>query len=401
MKRVELGFSKGSKLLNLLERANRSLRELLSAIEVRAPGKVQPLQQPAGVLQLLPNFAWTKRHVAALFTMLQDSWNCSCQANHTFMLGLEITKIAASFGTDWSSPFRLYITFSHKDGVSNLYNLEIVHHITKAANLIEIQSVCFILSHSRPETLLGYIGNDVDGYYILRLASKRVIMRKSDYYTPVGLSERLLPSSGEHLRLSRQQRYNMGSIFLTSLLQFSTTPFLEDDLRKERIFLLPENNRSGIDHPYLDFTPVFEKHLAQRKLETVKVSTVETVAVRSLRNLAILLLELLFGETIESQELREKYLGPDGKPREYTDYMTARDWAAYADEEDPALASVIKCCLSCTFGERADWKNRKFVRAVYTSAVQPWEKQAEKLAGKTVHPIRSQVEENSELPEYL
>ena len=94
----------------------------------------------------------------------------------------------------------------------------------------------------------------------------------------------------------------------------------------------------------------------------------------SLSNLGILLLELLFNQPVESQEFRNLYLGQDGKPHEQTNYMTALHWSDMVWEEEPELESVVKCCISCIFEEKADWGNRKFVQAVWVRVCEPLER---------------------------
>jgi hypothetical protein len=83
-------------------------------------------------------------------------------------------------------------------------------------------------------------------------------------------------------------------------------------------------------------------------------------------------------QAVEDQPIWKQYLGQDGKPHEFTDFMTARDWAESVGAQEPAWEDIIKCCISCIFAEKADWKNKKFTVAVYESAVEPLEKMAMK-----------------------
>jgi len=98
------------------------------------------------------------------------------------------------------------------------------------------------------------------------------------------------------------------------------------------------------------------------------------IARSSLSNLGILLLELCFGQPIEGQAFRNIYLGPDDKPHNSTDYMTALYWAEMVCEEDPALEHIVKRCMFSMFEEKADWENKRFIQAVYVSVVEPLEK---------------------------
>jgi len=89
-----------------------------------------------------------------------------------------------------------------------------------------------------------------------------------------------------------------------------------------------------------------------------------------------LLLELCFGQAIESKEdLQRRYLRPGEAPNETSNFLTARDWIELVPDEvsDEALYSAIKCCVLCSFDQKADWGNERFVQAVYASVVQPLE----------------------------
>jgi hypothetical protein len=57
-----------------------------------------------------------------------------------------------------------------------------------------------------------------------------------------------------------------------------------------------------------------------------------------------ILIRTCFGQSIESQPTRKLYLGPDGKPHNVTDYMTALSWADLVCGEDPALEHIVKRC---------------------------------------------------------
>ena len=48
--------------------------------------------------------------------------------------------------------------------------------------------------------------------------------------------------------------------------------------------------------------------------------------------------------------------------------------AEFIDQEEPAFEQIIKCCVFCIFDEKADWENKKFTQAVYTSVVAPLDK---------------------------
>jgi len=163
-------------------------------------------------------------------------------------------------------------------------------------------------------------------------------------------------------------------------------------LEKKNIYFYRQGSQVLIDYPYIKHSFPSTKTSASQNAAhdptaaTTTAATNQTPLTRfkarnSLSNLGILLLELCFGQPIEDQQLRKFYLGPDGKPHEGTDYMTARDWAEMVCEEEPALEQIIKCCISCIFEEKADWENKKFVQAVWASVCEPLERVVGKWDG--------------------
>lgn len=183
----------------------------------------------------------------------------------------------------------------------------------------KIDNLCYVISCANPTSdCLGYLTDGAQEHEVHQLTSD--ILVEGQY---VSLEDLL--SGTVCGRLSRQQRYRLALTLASSLLQLQTTPWLSGKMNKRNIFFYRHGIKVIVEHPYI-------KHSFQssKDVDMASSSTVDRLAVRnSLSNLGILLLELCFGQTIETQELRKPYLGPDGKPGEYTDYMTARDWVSF------------------------------------------------------------------------
>ena len=236
-----------------------------------------------------------------------------------------------------------------------------------------IEDLCSALFSTRTETLyLGYIADNSDEnerYHEIRaIKGSRA---NSQPGLPISLQSLLAGENG--LRLSRQERYRIASVLATSTLQLQTTPWMTDKLDKSHIYFYHQNSRVLVDDPYIvHFFPSKGSH--NTASEPLKPAAGTRFADReSLSNLGILLLELCFGQPIESQEIRKRHLGFDGKPHSGTDYMTARDWTEMVFEEDPAFEHIIRCCVYCIFEEKPDWKSKSFTQAVYTRVVEPLE----------------------------
>ncbi|KAE9366234.1 hypothetical protein N431DRAFT_351599 [Stipitochalara longipes BDJ] len=236
---------------------------------------------------------------------------------------------------------------------------------------VEIKDLCLRLSAKEPCHSLGYICDEKQRQHMLRPAQLDEL-RVGDF-SYISLASLLQGQSD--LRLTRHERYKVASILASSLLQLQSTPWLAEKMEKNNIFFCKQDNKVFVDRPYIRHSFPSLKS-CQPCLNSIAQPSLPPgfMARNSLSNLGILLLELCFGQPIENQTFRNIYLGPDGKPHNSTDYMTALYWADMVCEEDPALEHVVKCCVFCIFEEKADWNNKKFIQAVYVSVVEPLEK---------------------------
>jgi hypothetical protein len=101
-------------------------------------------------------------------------------------------------------------------------------------------------------------------------------------------------------------------------------------------------------------------------------STAKTKA--TLLALGIMLLELLFCDTLERQPFRADYLGSGGQPNDMTDFCTAMKWQKRVEQDfGDKLAHAIDNCIKCAFEPVADLSSLAFVQAVWTTVVKPLE----------------------------
>jgi hypothetical protein len=86
----------------------------------------------------------------------------------------------------------------------------------------------------------------------------------------------------------------------------------------------------------------------------------------------VMILELVFGHSIEKCRFRRDYYGKDGKPNDQTDVSTARKWATKVLGESGAnIADVVRRCLDCSFGPRPIFSDVRFREAVYDGVIKP------------------------------
>lgn len=178
------------------------------------------------------------------------------------------------------------------------------------------------------------------------------------------------------MTLTRYERFTLAAILASSLLQLQTTPWLSETWSKKDILFLQDGEnprRPIIEHPYVAEHFV-SSNLSQRvEPPAHKSPTAMDSCTKSIVALGIMLLELCFGEKLEDQPIRKKYL-QDGKPNDYTDLCTAKEWhgRVYAEYGD-ALSDAIRQCLDCAFGPKPNFADDEFKEAIYSGVIQPIE----------------------------
>jgi len=166
------------------------------------------------------------------------------------------------------------------------------------------------------------------------------------------------------LSLTRQQRMCVASTLAYSLLQLHSTPWLGEGWSKKDILfpLVYMGSREPtvvVEQPY-----VKSRSFSDRIPED---------CIGSVFSLGVLLLELWFGEALEEQPFRDRYLGPDGQPNEYTDLGTAVEWLEKAKRDIGAkFVAAIRRCIFWDFSSHGVSLEENDLREeVYTEVVKP------------------------------
>lgn len=235
----------------------------------------------------------------------------------------------------------------------------------------EIEDLCSTLETSEPSTsCLGFLSDKEHRHYQLRTIKDNKPL--SEIHDLISL-EKLLDSASKP-SLSRKQRFRLAVVLASSHLQLQTTPWLTENLQKKDIFFEYHGREVLADQPYIHH--VFHS----TKLPSVPVPEAgitqppNGLATRtSLIHLGILLLELCFGEAIESREdMRNNYL-IDGKPHNQTDFLTALEWISEVEQEAGLeFQGAVKCCFN--FDVKPNWTDVRFTQSIYVGVVQPLEK---------------------------
>ena len=177
---------------------------------------------------------------------------------------------------------------------------------------------------------------------------------------------------------TRRNRLSLAVVLANSLLQLHSGPWLCESWSKRDIFFL--ESQDGVIHTTHPFVIC---HFGAKR-DTFSRPGVEESAVggrsshawnSSLLSLGIVILELWFNQTIESQPFRNSFLGPDGKENEFTSFNVAQKWQDSALEAGGLeLHNPTRRCIYCAFAaDSQDLENEELRRAVFNDVVQPLE----------------------------
>jgi hypothetical protein len=195
----------------------------------------------------------------------------------------------------------------------------------------------------------------------------------------VSLEEMLSKNARESRpAFTRRKRLSLAVILANSLLQLHTGPWLHENWGKNDIyFLQSKDGVIHITHPFLicHFSSKQETSSRPDLNDVSGVGRSSNAFNSSLFSLGVIILELWFHQTIESQPFRKDFLGPDGQENEYTSFNVAQKWQEYAMEEGGLdLHNPTRRCIYCAFGAVSqDLEDEELRKAVFSDVVQPLE----------------------------
>ncbi|CAH0044980.1 unnamed protein product [Clonostachys solani] len=209
--------------------------------------------------------------------------------------------------------------------------------------------------------------NDLPGFWNAG-QDKRILLTMGPYNQAEGRKDQL--TSLEEFLLStarRDHRVEQALGVLVTILSLGPLPLVPMGWDKSKIFL--RSSQIKIAEPYLSHSSL--------KLAVNSEShprRPDEVAKTYMFAIGVLLLELLFRETLERQPFRTQFLGPTGEPNEYTDFCTAMQWQKKVMEEcGTGLADAIHRCIVCSFDSPLDLSSPSFVNSVWQGVGRPVE----------------------------
>ncbi|KAI9853577.1 MAG: hypothetical protein M1813_002057 [Trichoglossum hirsutum] len=419
--RIKFTLSKKKRghLLKDLAKHNANLQTLLYSSDKLAPSRSHRKSH----LPVELDYIWERAR--GLHEVVVSGWTCLCQHYHRANLLLEDQVLSSKFipNPDDMSSVHFSVLFNYgenierplwtwqemkvmmledgyekaKDGIpisstSDLslvkalapttsrrveFNLGIEDYLkpprkSATTGLVEIDNLCQEMQRAQlVQDCLGYLCDKKKRRYAFLPASR--LGETEDCWRMVTLDSLLRHkkqlSSPNKVALSRRQRYRIAVLLSTSLLQLHSTPWVGEQWNKSNILVRTKDSPFGS----LDISEIYVSPSICFSHSTPQTDAQSLDSTASLLALGIMLLELCFGESLDDQEIREKYLGEDGLPNDNTDFATARYWQNKALEEGgPEFANAIRRCVFCAFGPRStSLANVEFRDAVYAEVVQP------------------------------
>ena len=252
------------------------------------------------------------------------------------------------------------------------------------AALAQIHDLCSTLMHGHRiegtvEEPLGYLLDDRNRRHAFYPSTRPPVFSQHTETVTLGSlisqSRRLREPGVEKARMSRLERYSIAATLASSLLQLYNSPWVGESWSKNDIYFVKAAEGSPIfDRPYI--TRRFKSSLGGDSITSGNGASIRDNSAKSIEALGIMLLELCFGEAIEDQPFRKKYLGADGQPNDMTDFCTAKQW--WQDhalgEGGPEFHTAIRRCLFCAFAPKStSLEDDELCAALYSEVVEPLE----------------------------
>ncbi|KAF2085473.1 hypothetical protein K490DRAFT_67631 [Saccharata proteae CBS 121410] len=376
--RLRISFSKKKfRHIKRLEASNDKLRELLELNRQLESSRKRRKNTP--LFKLMETI---RSNAQSLFQDLQQpsAWTCSCQDEHHY--GLLLESVSTDFENHdpvtFSSIFQIRGSI-YPVHISNV-TVDEQKPSTTATSANDKYTELKRQVLARPSLRKVPKPHSDSGGVMASLTSLDPNSRDTNNPTWTTTDLRMMlakpgeGSSGPDSTSTREDRFRLASIITWTFLQYQGTPWMRSSPTKKDI-VFPYKGLSGRLDCQSPFVFQSVSSLASpENSDMISVDTIDskTACQQSLLSLSIFLLELCFGQALEDQPFRRKYLGPDGLPNDFTDECTARQWHRQVQGEcGDDISDAIDRCLRCSFGPKADWTNGEFVQAVYQDVIQP------------------------------
>ncbi|KAL7823711.1 hypothetical protein V8C26DRAFT_433671 [Trichoderma gracile] len=318
---------------------NEKLETLLrsSDEEIRLMSDRRSKKRSEGIEMAICGF-WRK--AKSVFQALANAWICRCQQHGARLLLQHRTQGKAEFEIllVGFSPPRLGF---HRIRVSEGEDM-VAAALKESVTLIESMPLGRLIEASQnghspsPSVTFqsGFLADEDIRYYVYNVSEPEF-----NAMTFVTLDEILRGEGG--LAFTRMQRYTLSLILASTYLQLLDSPWLPASLKRVDVIFhdaTEEGASIRLDEP----------HISQHFTGADGVASAGKLSrFVALDRLGIMLLELCFGRTLESQQCRMAFgAGKNDMEKASYDILAARDWLCQVNAEaGPAYADAVSWCL--------------------------------------------------------
>jgi hypothetical protein len=252
----------------------------------------------------------------------------------------------------------------------------------------EIKDLCTALqAYTNTSTDLGFIANCSDEKFRLSVAEPKLVPSNA-VLTP--LTQLLDANKADMLEMSREQRFKMAANIACAFLQVQGSPWLSRTWTKDELYFIADISTAKTifsESIYLSRTysssssssakrDWVDTQLPQSSASTALVALAREIARTALFRLGIVILELVFGQTIESCQYyvrKLKEAGPSFEPQEI-EKLAATEWEEKVlGNAGATVQDAIKRCLHCSFQRTLtpDLREEGFREAIFQGVVVP------------------------------
>jgi hypothetical protein len=169
----------------------------------------------------------------------------------------------------------------------------------------------------------------------------------------------------------RATRLRVGLTIALNILNLGLTPLLPARWTNKQVFIFHDPG-NPVPQPYIGSTWGSDGHL-MKQMFALGAGAGGKQARDSIFVLGVLLLELLFRDTLDRQHFRSQMLVM-GQANDHTDLCAALVWQRRAEEEfGEEIAEAIRKCIVCAFEPAPDLSSSAFLQAVWMNVVRPLE----------------------------
>lgn len=258
---------------------------------------------------------------------------------------------------------------------------------TSSSTALPIQDLCGIIRTGTRDVNTGYI-NDGRGSYHILTSDPAFSFTSAEIGHVISLKAILADhdsTSGHEATpattLSRRHRMSIALILAYALMELYPTPWMPRCLKKSDIYFFQKKDGTIMaENPFVLCESALSQHQPpqQQEQHAAAADPVRDEPVddsNALLALGIVIMELWFGQTIESRSFYKDHCDNSGKEKAFTSFTAALEWQKKTiDEAGVTLHDITNRCIRGNFGESTmDLSNGSCVRAVHDQVVKPLE----------------------------